>query len=180
MTCIVGIEHGGHVWIGGDSAGVDESYGIVTRCDEKVFVSDPMIMGFAGSFRMGQLLRYALDIPEQSAKKDDMEFLVVDFIDVLREVYKDHGHMGKEDGRDEGGTFLLGYHGKLYTVHEDFQVGRAADGYVACGCGEDIALGSLHSTRESNIDPTTRIRMALDAACHHSAGVRAPYTILCL
>jgi ATP-dependent protease HslVU (ClpYQ) peptidase subunit len=179
MTCIVGLEHGGKVYIAGDSAGVAGDYSIETRCDEKVFANDGLLMGFTSSFRMGQLLRYALNVPERSAKTDsDMAYLVIDFIDAVRETFKDHGWMGEDEKRDEGGTWLLGYKSKLYTIHGDFQVAKCADTYAATGCGEHLALGSLHATQNSLLTPEQRLTMALDAACYHSAGVRGPYTIL--
>jgi len=178
MTCIVGLEgDDGIVYIGGDSAGVSD-YSIQTRADEKVFINDEFIMGFTSSFRMGQLLRYAFDPPEHSSKKDDMEYLVVDVIDGVRELFKEHGYLGKESGRDEGGTFLMGYKGKLYVIDDDFQVGRTTDGFMAVGCGQDLALGALHATEKLGLDPHTRITLALDAACRFSAGVQGPYTFL--
>ena len=48
MTCIVGLEHNGAVWIGGDSAGVDNSLGIQTRDDRKVFQIGEAVIGFTG------------------------------------------------------------------------------------------------------------------------------------
>lgn len=176
MTCIVGIEHEGVVYLGGDSAGV-AGYQTHRRQDEKVFVNDGVVMGFTTSFRMGQLLRYAFTPPEQSSKKDDMAYLVTDFIDAVRSTFETKGFLAKEDERESGGTFMLGYHGKLYVVYGDFQVGRTHEGYAACGCGEDLALGSLHSTR-GNPDPVWRLRTALEAAEHFSAGVSAPFTFV--
>lgn len=179
MTCIVGLEHEGKVYLGGDAAGIGGDLSIETRRDEKVFINDNVLMGFTSSFRMGQLLRYALTVPERSTRFDsDMAYLVVDFIDAVRHVFIDHGHMGEVENRDEGGCWLLGYKGSLYTVHSDFQIGKGADSYAAVGCGEDFALGSLFATQNSSYRPEQRLVMALDAACHHSAGVRGPYTIL--
>jgi len=63
MTCIVGIQHDGRVYIGGDSAGV-AGYSITSRADAKVFTVGPYVMGFTSSFRMGQLLRYGLKAPK--------------------------------------------------------------------------------------------------------------------
>lgn len=68
----------------------------------------------------------------------------------------------------------MGYHGKLYEVGSDYQVGIPADGYAAVGCGDCFALGALHGARGS---PAARIRAALEAAAHFSAGVRGPFVI---
>lgn len=176
MTCIVAIEHEGNVYIGGDSAGVDTSLSIQNRLDEKVFTNGEFVMGFTTSFRMGQILRYAFTPPEHSPKKDDMEYMVVDFIDGVRAAFKEKGYMGKEEetSAEQGGTFIVGYRGKIYHVDVDFQVARPKDGYSACGCGATLALGSLHSTTDIK-DPVPRLLKALVAAEHFSAGVRSPF-----
>jgi len=176
MTCIVGLEHEGTVYIGGDSAGVAE-YDICTRSDEKVFFNDEVLMGFTSSFRMGQLLRYAFTVPEQSNKKEDMAYLVTDFVDAIRLCYREKGFIKKENEQEEGGTFLLGYRGHLYVIEGDFQVGKPGEGYAAVGCGANIALGAMYAS-QSWKDPELRIRTALEAAVAHSAGVRPPFTVL--
>ncbi len=179
MTCIVGLVEDGVVYMGGDSAAVG-GLSIETRADSKVFVNGPMIFGFTSSFRMGQLLQYALQIPEQLPSKSDMAYLVTDFVDAIRALYKDRGFMGKDNEREDGGTFLLGYRGTLYRIGDDFQVARVARTYDAVGCGGDIALGALHATAGCGLAPERRIRLALETACEFSAGVRAPFYVTSL
>lgn len=182
MTCIVGLEHEGDVYIGGDSAGVESwSLAICGRADEKVFLteSEDMAMGFCGSFRIGQLLRYALIPPPQKVGQDDMAYMVTDFIDAVRTMQKDKGSMKKENELEEHDAgFLVGYNGKLYAIESDFQVGRPIENYASVGCGAQIALGALYATRECGMQPEDRIRLALAAAVEYSAGVRPPFHIV--
>ena len=69
ITCIVGFSHLGKVYIGGDSAGLS-GWGLTVRKDPKVFANGPCIMGFTSSFRMGDLLRYSLVVPERHPDED--------------------------------------------------------------------------------------------------------------
>lgn len=196
MTCIVGVEHGSKVYIGGDSAGSD-GWRVSVRADEKVFVRQgaedfttagsrsihPMIFGFTTSFRMGQLLHYSLQIPTMPATLDQMDsWMVTTFVDAVRKCLKDGGYASKENEEEAGGTFLVGTRGCLYVIYDDYQVGRTADGYNAVGCGEDFALGALHALRATAaktkaIGPEAQITAALEAASHHSTGVAGPFTI---
>lgn len=172
MTCIVGLSYKGTVYMGGDSAGVDTSdLSINIRSDEKVFLNGPFIMGFTTSFRMGQLLRYKLTPPKQSINQNDMAYLVTDFIDAVRECFTDNG-FGTES---EGGTFLVGYNGKLYTIDSDFQVGLSKAGIHAVGSGANIALGAMYVSKGK---PEARITKALEAAAAYNAGVAPPFHIL--
>lgn len=175
MTCIVGIsdEHG--VTIGGDSAGV-AGLSIVTRSDPKVFTVGDLLIGYTSSFRMGQLLRFNLDVPERSEnERDDYRWLVRALVPAIRSTLRDGGFARTNNGEEHGGIFLVGYRGTLYEIESDYQVGIPADGYAAVGCGQDLALGSLHGTADRSA--SDRIDMALRAAEYHSAGVRAPFVV---
>jgi ATP-dependent protease HslVU (ClpYQ) peptidase subunit len=176
MTCIVGIAHNGKVYIGGDSAGVGGSYELSVRADRKVFRNGDFIMGFTSSFRMGQLLAQALTPPKRYPEDDVYKFMVTNFVDAVRTCLKAGGYAEKHNDAERGGTFLVGYAGRLFSIYGDYQVGENADGYAACGCGEQIALGSLHSTEGQ--PPERRIDAALRAAERFSGGVRAPFHVV--
>jgi ATP-dependent protease HslVU (ClpYQ) peptidase subunit len=176
MTCIVGIVKNGNVYIGGDSAGVDGRYSLVVRADRKVFRNDPFVMGFTSSFRMGQLLAFGFSPPAPRSGVDVMEYMVTDFIDAVRSRMKAGGYARTKDSVEEGGTFLVGYKGRLFHIQDDFQVGESTQGFDACGCGDQLALGSLRSTREWN-DSRARVTEALATAEAFSAGVRGPFFI---
>lgn len=176
MTCIAGLVHDGEVYIGGDSAGVGY-YDLTVRDDEKVFCTGPFVIGFTSSFRMGQLLRYSLSVSEQPVSmKDDYQFMVTWFIDGVRTCLKNGGYAKKEYEVEQGGTFLVGYRGKLYSVEGDYQVGKHADGFAAVGCGAQVALGALYACKLT--DPRKRLQTALKAAERFSGGVRGPFVIV--
>lgn len=175
MTCIAGLVHDGKIWIGGDSAGVGD-YALTVRADRKVFVNDGFVMGFTSSFRMGQLLRHAFTPPRPQPDEDLDRFMVTSFVDGVRDCLKRGGYAEKHNEVETGGVFLVGHAGRLFRIDSDYQVGEAADGFDAVGCGSDIALGSLHSTA-NGFAPRERVRMALTAAERFSAGVRGPFHI---
>jgi ATP-dependent protease HslVU (ClpYQ) peptidase subunit len=174
VTCIVGFVEGDTVWMGGDSAGV-AGLTLTVRADAKVFRNGPMLFGFTTSFRMGQLLRYALKVPDHDPRVEVDKFMATTFIDAVRECLKSNGWASKRHESEEGGTFLVAYRSQLFQVESDYQVGRHWDGYAAVGCGQDVAHGALFaSPHRLGAD---RIELALEAAERHSAGVRRPFTI---
>jgi len=173
MTCIVGLVDKGDVYIGGDSAGI-AGLSISIRADEKVFGNGPFIMGFTTSFRMGQLLRYKLAPPAQTVHQNDMEYMVTSFVDACRTCFSQNG-FGDKDA-SVGGNFLVGYHGKLYNLEADYQVGVPKLPFDAVGCGSDLALGAMFATE--GMPAEDRINAALAAASTFSAGVAPPFVIL--
>lgn len=175
MTVIVGLAHEGSVTIGGDSAGIS-GLSLTVRADTKVFHNGAYLFGFTGSFRMGQLIHHALTPPEP--KRPLEKFMSTTFIDALRACLKEGGWARRESDREEGGTFLVGVAGRLFTVESDYQVGYTTDGYAAVGAGDEIALGALYATAGTQLPPRKRVQLALKASERFSAGVRAPFVIL--
>lgn len=174
MTCIVGLVDKGKVYIGGDSAGVAGTH-IQNRKDVKVFTNGPFVMGFTTSFRMGQLLHYSLKIPSKiKPRQDEMEYMVNVFIPAVQKCLKDGGWVN--DGK-QCGNFLVGFNGRLFEVHEDYQVGEVHDPFNAVGCGEQYAKGAMMCNGHIK-DPIKRLTNALECAAHFSAGVQGPFVIL--
>ena len=175
MTCIVGLVHEGKVYIGGDSAGVDQCLGLTRRADKKVFRNGDFLFGFTSSFRMGQLLQHAFVPPKPYSGQDVYAFMVTAFVDAVRQCLKNGGYASRRDEVEEGGNFLVGYSGRVFSIEGDYQVGEPMCGYAACGCGESIALGSLFTS--AGQQPVDRVNLALAAAEHFSAGVCGPFNV---
>ena len=175
MTCIVGlVTEDGTVWMGGDSAGV-AGWSLEVRADHKVFARDGFAFGFTTSFRMGQLINYALTIPERHADEDLHAWMATTFVGALRECLFTGGFSRRKDEVETGGTFLVGHAGRLFTVGDSFQVGESVHGFTATGCGQDVALGYLW---ERAGKPEMLVRGALGAAEQFSAGVRGPFHVV--
>lgn len=177
MTCIVGLVDNGQVLIGGDSSGVS-GWRMTVRKDPKVFLVAGVAFGFTTSFRMGQLLQYSLELPA-FISEDLSRFMATDFIDAVRKCLKDGGYSNIKENREEGGNFLVGIGGRLYSVESDFQVGESALSYDAIGCGAEFALGSLFSTYDA-VGSTARSRVhdAIHAAECFSAAVKGPFNVV--
>jgi ATP-dependent protease HslVU (ClpYQ) peptidase subunit len=175
VTCIAAVGNGTEVHIGGDSAGVS-NWDLTVRADLKVFRNGPMVFGFTSSFRMGQLLQYALEVPKHDKDVADHRYLATTFIDAVRSCLSINAFTTTKEGQEHGGTFIIGYRGNVYEVHSDFQVSQPTDNVAAVGCGAAYALGAMYAT--GNLHPTLRIHTALKAAERHSAGVRGPFTMI--
>lgn len=159
MTCIAGLLDNGKVYIGADSAAAGDDT-IEVRANRKVFRNGEYLIGFTGSFRIGQLLQYTpLDSPGATV----MGHLVTTIVPALKKL------VGKEEFND----ILIGCRGRLFKVCTDYSVAEYHS-YAAAGQGEPYALGRLHGSLGS---PELRLVAALEAAQAHSAAVRAPFHV---
>lgn len=183
MTCVVGIEQDGIVWLGADSSSIEpHSMKLQIVSEPKAFAREEFAAAFTTSFRMGQLLEHAFSPPPRPEGATDVGYLVSMFLDELRRCFREHGFVQTANdehatGQELGGEFLLAYRGRLYQVFPDFNITRPARGFAAAGCGEQVALGSLHATHGKGA-PGDRILAALSAAEEFSAGVRGPFTVI--
>ncbi len=177
MTCIVGWIENGTITMGGDSVAMNNGYYSEARANPKVFRNGPYLIGWMDSFRMGQLLQYTFQPPTPTTNCDLLRFMVNEFISTLRTCLKEGGYASIDNKVEEGGTFLVGICGRLFTVQNDYQVAERLDSYAAIGCGRDFALGALHALDGCRMSARARVEAALEAAAHLSSWVRPPFTI---
>lgn len=179
MTCIAAVIGSDGVYMGGDSAGVTESFSLSVRRDAKVFHSGPYLLGFTSSFRMGQILQYIVKLPDPPKEPAALfGFMVKDFGAAIREAFKGHGFASKYNEQEYGGTFLVGIGRRLFEIGGDYQVAENVAPFAAVGCGEHLALGALTATEGMRLTPRERVLGALKASERWSAGVRGPFRVL--
>lgn len=178
MTCIVGTKCRKGVIIGGDSLGV-AGYDCAIRKDPKVGRVGEYVFGYSGSYRMGQVLLYDFDPPEPSRKTapEVFQFMVSEFVPILRETMKDAAIMKNTSGIEEfdNAEFLVGIHSNLFHVGVDFQIGWPAHPFDAAGCGENFAIGAMHMAYKNKKRGEDLLIAGLSTAETFSAGVRAPF-----
>jgi hypothetical protein len=174
------MEEGGKVYMGGDSAAVQQdTLDRFLIVEPKIFKVNNLLFGCTTSFRMIQLLKYELLLPEQEPDMDDMSYLVSVVGKEIRLLFQEEGFSTVKDNEARGGEFLIGYHGKLYTMNCDFSIQQYSHGFHAVGCGAPFALGAM-DTLQNWVDdtPTQKLYSALVTAEKFSAGVRPPFHFL--
>lgn len=158
------------------------------RRDGKVFRLGDAVVGFTTSYRMGQIVRYLTKPPKaywmtaHSKRKlypDLHEAMVTWASGELRTALKDNGYTKVDNNREDGGTFIVGWKGRIFVIEDDFQVAEPSTGFHAVGCGAPYALGAL-SALDQTTDETVRgrLQVALIAAERFSNGVGSPFEYL--
>ena len=182
MTCIVAIAQNGTVYMGADHAASDEKSGwILARKDPKVFKVGQYGIAFTDSFRMGQILQYNWSPPKYTPTKTNSgldKFMRTKFVDSVKDAFRAHGYGSQVSGQeDEGGIFLIGVEGRIFTMDEDFHIAENICNYMAEGSGAFLALGALHATKNQK-NPRMRMKLALEAAAEFSMSVKPPFTYI--
>lgn len=176
MTCIVGVEKGNTVWLGGDSAGTNGALGRTIIKDPKVFVKGDVAFGVCGLPKVMDAIRHAIELPVQDKGDTDRAFLVSTLVPALRDGLKKLDCCQKEGEETVfEGAVLIGYRGKVYNMQGNFQLIHSADGYASVGSGSTLALGSLDATKGQN--PKKRVLAALRASTKN-AGCAPPFVVV--
>jgi ATP-dependent protease HslVU (ClpYQ) peptidase subunit len=178
MTCIVGVEHKGTVWLGGDSAATGSDGSQMLIADSKVFVNGAVAFGICGSPKILDPLKLT-KFTKQKRTQDLREFIAKSLIPEIKSAFKEAGCIVQhpEHGELFEGSILFGTNGKLFRMECNFQIIADAHMFDSIGSGANIAIGSLHATTKDT-NPNRRILTALKASSIANAGVRPPFKVV--
>lgn len=176
MTCICGMVRNNHVYMAGDLMGSNGFTGKVYP-DSKVFVNGEFIIGYTSSFRMGQILEWNWQQPLRQEGISDREYMQLNVVESLRETFAAFGYGVKSGLEDIGGNFLIGYHGKLYEMQDNFSLLSVED-FAAVGSGQYHAEAILHLLhQEQDLHPFYIMQTAIGTAAHFTQSVSHECTV---
>lgn len=180
--------------MGADSAGTAPNFDTANRLDRKMFRNNGYLIGMFGDYRAGQIIKHRLEmpdfppdflpenyLPEILPDKICLEnlppellikvenFFAVDFVDTMKLAFSESDFTW---GEDDWFGFIVAIGPYFCTITCDFQVAFQS-GYAAEGSGGPVALGALSVT--NTLAPLDRMRIALESAEKHNAGVRRPF-----
>lgn len=172
MTCIIGVEFEGKVYLAGDKLGSNGWTG-AEYVHPKVFENGDGIFGFTSTYRFGQLLEFGLaDVIAPKEQKSMHRWMVKDLVPRIRMALVDGGY--KID--DGGCTALLGINGELWKLQNDCSILRSINGYAAVGSGDQLALSAMsyvmrHHPPKSAKEVKQILAKVMEVVGHHSTSV---------
>jgi ATP-dependent protease HslVU (ClpYQ) peptidase subunit len=181
MTTVVGYKYENKVYMGADSLASCPDGFSELRADPKLFKTGDYLIGFSGSYRIGQLLMYNTNFPTApKSDKNIFKFMSTKFIDAVVESLEDRGAL-KDKSPDRiletEATFLVAIRGNLFAILEDFQVADNSEPYSSIGSGASIALGAMSILETLEMPPEEKVNRALQSAARHNVFTRSPFTV---
>ena len=178
MTCIVGMEIGDTVFIGGDIQGTGWN-NKVTHTQPKVFSRGGVVFGYTTSYRFGQLIEHIILDPVVPQQESDVyRWLITVLVPDMKKTMKDADW-------EKGGSCLIGVKNQLWELQDDWSVLRSCNGYTSVGSGYEYANGSMFTSVNSGLlrpgnrdDVVNALRMAVRAAGTFSPSVGETCTIM--
>ena len=178
MTVILGIGDGQRVVLGADSIAIAPDSLICTvRHEPKLFhLGDHLIAGYAGSFAIGDAIRFGPVPPPPEAGVLPEVYIHDTVLPAFRAAVEE---ADLEGGIDEF-RIMVGYAGRAFLIEGLRQLGSSIDGVEACGAGDTLAIGAALALADAGLSDEERVLRALAVAGERSAGVRGPFRVLCL
>lgn len=182
MTCIVGIEGAGGVWLGADRFIGNGDWIAETLATPKIWSLDiGVAAGCCGDMRSVNVMRHRWKLPAFTPGAN-LDAWMFDAVEALRGAFAAAGAGWKDNDQSKvpggNGAFLVAAHGALYVVGSSFSFWRSGSGYGAVGSGEGVALGSFATSEALAVGSEESVRLALGAAARHSPTVRAPFDVM--
>lgn len=178
MTCVVALlEDDGDIHLGSDSLGTDGHFSKVIS-DPKIFVNGEFLFGYAGSFRLGQILEHGFEPPSRMENQGSKQYLCTTFMEALKNSFHIQGFLGKDEDTNQDsfdGEFLIGYREEIFIVQEDFSVLQVRDNYLSIGSGQETATAVLYATRDIDISPIDRLLLSLETTSKYVDSVAGPF-----
>lgn len=178
MTCIVAARCTDYVMMGCDSLG-SSGWDCEVRKDPKMGKVGDYLLGYSGSYRLGQVLLYDFDPPAIESRDGHKlySFIVSKFIPKLRDTLVGAGAIKETNKIQEldGASFIIGIGSHIFVVGLDFQVAWPSLPYAAIGCGAPYAIGAMYLGHKSRFSGQALLQSGLEAATKFSNGVRGPF-----
>jgi len=179
MTCVVALTEGDRLVMGADSGASHlPEYEMYTVSMPKVFRAGPWLVGFSGSYRLGQILKFNMPWPEPPGELD-YEFMATKMTRALHECLSSQFDSGyPESAVNRQWQILIGRRGKVYGMNYRYDVINVTDPFTAIGSGRKVALGALHGLVDRrDLTLFERVERALLAAAKFVPGLGQPFVI---
>jgi ATP-dependent protease HslVU (ClpYQ) peptidase subunit len=166
MTCIIGVRHGGRVWMGAEGRTVAGASSVLSDETQKLIHCGAWCLGSSGPSRMRNLLQENAEAFGECATIGDLARLLGDR---LRE---DGWSFGSENGPgDFRAGVLVGRGRELFYIGGDRSYNPIPeDTPTATGSGCEYAQGAAAALLGVGVDPVTALESALRIACRYESG----------
>lgn len=180
MTLVIAVADEKRAVMGGDSGSASlAAAGMVTVRNPKVFRAGPFLVGFALSWRFGQILQYHVEWPEPEPGCDLLRFAITEVGPRIRTAVVEHGFMApQDDNTKRDAQAILALRNQIFGINGRFEVAQLQEPYIAIGSGHQVAYGSLYATQtRTDLSLERRVELALEAGCEYVPGLRRPFII---
>lgn len=189
MTLIVGLVEpdGEHAIVAADSRSFDGyglGYNSVQTAKLSMFYVGGYVLtiGIAGSWRISQIIRHALEVSPPSGSESVIKWIVSKLTKKLRATLKEGGALTIDEltsVESMESDLLINFRGHVYGMQSDFSLLRDERPISAVGHGGVAAMASLYTSGLlDSVPPMQRVQLAMKSTAMIDATVGEPFHIV--
>lgn len=180
MTCVVGFESKGGVWLASDSfIGTDTAKD--STIGPKWFKLGSMTVGWAGDVRTAQVIEHGVTVRPWKKEEAPSRYLVSVVARKIRATLRESGEVHKHSSGTEMADIelLIVLNNHIYQMWGDCTILRCSRGMGAIGVGGSYALGALSAMLPlpSGATPEAFLNKALTLTAGLSPSVHGPFYV---
>jgi ATP-dependent protease HslVU (ClpYQ) peptidase subunit len=178
MTCIVAFRDKttGDIWFASESRASSPEHAI-TCATPKVGNFEGFTIGYAGSYRLGQMVLHSFTPPKHAPNIDVDDYMFTIWVESLKAHMEEYGIIKTEngvEGTDEA-EIIIAYRGNIYCLLPDFALLKPLENFLVIGSGAPYATGVVWALENSSKHaPEEIVYLAVECAIQHSPGCGAP------
>ena len=176
MTTTVAVKNDEKIVFASDSAG-SNSNRIWIITEGKFFkLNDDLAIGYAGSFREEQIIKYDLSVPTQEPSETDDHFMY-NLANAIKSALVDKS--ANKDADNCISNLIICYKNRLFHFSVDFQIVEYDGVFEAIGSGQCYAIGAMETLIGEGIsDPEIIARKAIEVAIKYDPWTVGPVHIM--
>lgn len=145
--------------------------------DEELKISENNFwIGLCGYGRVSEFINNKFNPPKQ--KESDVKY-IYDWCKELKNQLEDYNLVEEENNIKNTASFMIVlYNNQVYEIDKNFGITQTVEKYYALGCAEEIALGSLYTSKNlKEMDAEERVKLALESCTYHDIYINDDYDI---
>lgn len=183
MTIIAACkDNDGSIWMGADTVSARNQAARVSDAPKILRVGE-MLIGSSGLLRAHQVVEHLIDCPAILLDSDPREWVIKEFVQLLRSAMKEYGGECKSNERDYemDARLIVSLRGSLFEIDSGYGVFSPRVPYHAVGCADQEALAAMFTALAlmPKMHARAVVQCGLDAAAALDLNIRPPFEILC-
>jgi ATP-dependent protease HslVU (ClpYQ) peptidase subunit len=175
MTCIIAWKDPNNkkVILAGDKMGSNSTNSDIV-IDPKIFKKEDFLIGYAGSFRAGQIIKHLWKPPKRKVDQSDSDYIYTSVVNTFKKTLEKNGI------EDEGdvGSYIIIYNNRIFLYQNDHSILEHFNLVESIGAGEDFAKGAVNVLIKYEKDVKIIAKEAFKSISKHIVSVSNEHDIL--
>lgn len=148
----------------------------IKKVDGLKIIENNLWVGLCGYGRVSEFINNKFNPPQQN--ESDEKYLY-DWCKELKDQLEKYNLLEEKNSIKNSESFMIVlYNNQLYEIDKNFGITQTIEKYYCLGSAEEIAMGSLYTSKYlKEMDTEERVKLALESCTYHDIYINDDYDI---